>query len=80
MKNELKRRLLFISDMEKIIGKNRLTLRRWWEKGIFPEPSKIGVALVWRVETIEEWINNNVPGIKNVKLKQEFLTKKRGKK
>jgi prophage regulatory protein len=56
----LLRKLLYIYDLEQITGRNRLTLRRWWSKGLFPTPSKINAVLVWRKEVIDEWINTNV--------------------
>jgi predicted DNA-binding transcriptional regulator AlpA len=53
-----KRKLLFIQDVEQIIGRNRLTLRRWWSVGKFPKPTKLnGTALAWQTEVIEQWIN-----------------------
>ena len=52
--------LLFINDLERIIGKSRLTLRRWWEKGDFPKPVKInGKTLAWEASVIEDWIREN---------------------
>lgn len=57
----LSQQVLFITDLEKIIGRNRLTLRRWWSEGKFPEPVKLnGTTLVWHVESINEWINKNI--------------------
>lgn len=59
----LKQQLLFINDLEKIIGRNRLTLRRWWHAGKFPIPTKLnGTALAWHVSTIEQWISQNMNG------------------
>ncbi|PJE14688.1 AlpA family phage regulatory protein [Legionella sp.] len=58
---ELSQRILFITDLEKIIGRNRLTLRRWWMEGKFPIPVKLnGTTLAWQTETINEWINQNI--------------------
>jgi prophage regulatory protein len=58
---ELSQRVLFITDLEKIIGRNRLTLRRWWMEGKFPVPVKLnGTTLAWHAETINNWINMNV--------------------
>lgn len=52
-----KQKLLFIQDVEQIIGRNRLTLRRWWTAGKFPKPTKLnGTALAWKTEVIEQWI------------------------
>ena len=51
----------FTSDLEKIIGRDRLTLRRWWTKGTFPMPIKLNSrTLVWHTETIDNWINQNI--------------------
>ena len=56
----LKQQLLFIQDVEQIIGRNRLTLRRWWSAGKFPKPTKLnGTALAWQTEVIEQWITLN---------------------
>ncbi|AAU28623.1 TPA: AlpA family phage regulatory protein [Legionella pneumophila] len=53
-----KQKLLFIKDVEQIIGRNRLTLRRWWSAGKFPTPTKLnGTVLVWQTDVIEQWIN-----------------------
>ena len=37
----IKQQILFIDDLEKLIGRNRLTIRRWWEDGKFPAPNQI---------------------------------------
>ena len=53
--------LLFIDDLERIIGRNRLTLRRWWMAGKFPKPVKLhGNTLVWLASTVYEWINQTI--------------------
>lgn len=58
---ELPQQILFITDLEKIIGRNRLTLRRWWTDGKFPKPVKLhGTTLAWSSETITHWIKNNM--------------------
>ena len=57
----LSQQVLFITDLEKIIGRNRLTLRRWWEDGKFPRPVKLnGTTWVWHADGINEWIQQNV--------------------
>jgi predicted DNA-binding transcriptional regulator AlpA len=44
-----------------MIGRNRLTLRRWWESGKFPSPVKLhGTTLAWHCETIKNWIDENI--------------------
>jgi len=58
---KLSQQVLFITDLEKIIGRNRLTLRRWWLGGKFPKPVKLnGTTLAWHAESISDWINQNV--------------------
>ncbi len=58
---ELSQQVLFINDLEQIIGRNRLTLRRWWLEGKFPQPVKLnGSTLVWHSETINRWIEQNI--------------------
>lgn len=53
--------LLYIKDVETIIGKPRVTLRRWWEKGRFPKPKLMfGTRLAWRADVIKKWIKDNV--------------------
>ena len=49
-----------MKDLEEIIGRNRLTIRRWWEGGKFPPPVKLnGTTLAWHTETINDWIEQN---------------------
>lgn len=56
-----KQKLLFIQDVEQMIGRNRLTLRRWWIAGKFPAPTKLnGTALAWHVNVVDDWIRRNV--------------------
>jgi len=56
--NKMPQQILFITDLEKLIGRNRLTLRRWWMNGKFPTPIKLnGTTLAWHRETIHQWIN-----------------------
>lgn len=58
---ELKRRVLFIKDVEQIVGRNRLTLRRWWSAGKFPKPVKLNDSVLsWDHEIIEQWINQKI--------------------
>lgn len=57
----LSQQVLFITDLEIIIGRNRLTLRRWWLEGKFPPPVKLnGTTLAWHAEAINDWINQNI--------------------
>jgi prophage regulatory protein len=60
-KNKIPQQILFITDLEKLIGRNRLTLRRWWTDGKFPKPIKLnGTTLAWHTETINHWINHSI--------------------
>lgn len=59
--NKVKQQILFINDLEKLLGRNRLTLRRWWTSGKFPSPIKLhGTTLVWHAETVNDWIEKNI--------------------
>lgn len=59
--SETTQQIFFIDDLEKITGRNRLTLRRWWQSGKFPTPVKInGTTLAWHRDTIESWIKKTV--------------------
>lgn len=59
--NEIPQQVLFITDLEKLIGRNRLTLRRWWMSGKFPAPIKLnGTTLAWHRETISHWIEQSL--------------------
>ena len=65
---KLSQQVLFITDLEQIIGRNRLTLRRWWEDGKFPRPVKLnGTTLAWHAESINDWINQHIK-ISNTKV------------
>lgn len=58
---EISQQIFFITDLEKITGRNRLTLRRWWIDGKFPKPIKLnGTTLAWHIDTINKWINQNI--------------------
>lgn len=59
--NNHNQKILFIKDVEKMIGRTRFTLRRWWSDGKFPQPIKLnGTALAWHSVTIENWIGKNM--------------------
>lgn len=54
-------KVLFIPDLERIIGRNRVTLRRWWLTGKFPKPVKLnGTTLAWHSDEIEQWIDQTI--------------------
>ncbi len=58
---QMSQKVLFINDLEKIIGRSRATIRRWWLEGKFPQPIKLhGTTLAWPTKTIDEWINQNI--------------------
>ena len=58
---EVSQQVLFITDVEKIIGRNRLTLRRWWLEGKFPKPIKLnGTTLAWHAKKVYQWIDENI--------------------
>jgi len=58
---EFKQQVLFLKDVEQIIGRDRLTLRRWWLTGKFPRPVKIhDSVLSWHYAVIEDWINQTL--------------------
>jgi prophage regulatory protein len=63
----VKPKVFFIKDAELITGRNRLTLRRWWERNFFPKPTLINSRLAWRAEDIEQWINQHVQGVRHEK-------------
>ncbi len=59
--HEITQQVFFITDLEKIIGRNRLTLRRWWLIGKFPMPVKLNHStLAWHRDAIEQWIDQNI--------------------
>ncbi|HDV6747771.1 AlpA family phage regulatory protein [Legionella pneumophila serogroup 1] len=62
MTNPPERQLIYINELEQITGRSRVTLRRWWNKGKFPKPTKLhSSVLVWNALSIQQWINENVP-------------------
>ena len=61
----LKPKIYFIRDAEEVTRRNRLTLRRWWQKKLFPTPSLINNRLAWDAEVIEQWIKENLQGFTN---------------
>jgi len=59
--HQFKQQILFIRDVEEIIGRNRLTLRRWWVTGKFPKPVKLNNSVLsWHYDVIEQWIHQNL--------------------
>ena len=73
----LSQQVFFITDLEVIIGRNRLTLRRWWMDGKFPQPVKLnGTTLAWHSNVILDWINQNVKMAGASLIPSNFLIKK----
>lgn len=61
VEQRISQKVLFIPDIEKMIGRNRVTLRRWWMTGQFPRPVKLnGTTLAWHSDEIEEWIQKTI--------------------
>ncbi|STX50963.1 prophage regulatory protein-like protein [Legionella busanensis] len=59
---EVKQQVLFIKDVEQMIGRDRTTLRRWWLSGRFPKPVKLNDAVLsWNYKAIEQWIDQTLP-------------------
>jgi predicted DNA-binding transcriptional regulator AlpA len=44
-----------VSDLERRLGIERTTLRRWIRAGKFPEPERFGQRRVWRLDVVERW-------------------------
>lgn len=60
-RQDVTQQIFYITDLEKILGRNRLTIRRWWLEGKFPVPIKLnGTNLAWHTNTINEWISQNM--------------------
>lgn len=54
-------KILFIPDLERMIGRNRVTLRRWWLTDKFPRPVKLnGTTLAWHSDEIDQWIEQTI--------------------
>lgn len=53
----LKPKIYFIRDAEEVTRRNRLTLRRWWQKKLFPTPSLINNRLAWDADVIDHMKN-----------------------
>ena len=59
--HEITQQVLFIDDLERMIGRSRVTLRRWWLIGKFPRPVKLNHStLAWHRDAIEQWINHSI--------------------
>jgi prophage regulatory protein len=52
--------IFYIKDVEQVIGKPRITLRRWWNAKKFPSPKMINGRLAWRAEIIYQWVDENL--------------------
>ena len=60
MVNGLPQLIFFIKDIEKTVGKPRVTLRRWWREKKFPEPKMINGRLAWRADVIYQWLDSQM--------------------
>ncbi len=61
IQQRISQKVLFIPDLEKMIGRNRVTLRRWWLTDKFPRPVKLnGTTLAWHSDEIEQWIEQTI--------------------
>lgn len=56
--------VFYIKDVEQIIGKPRITLRRWWNVNKLPSPAMINGRLAWHSDVIHQWINEHL-GVSN---------------
>ncbi len=60
-KQPASQKVLFMSDVENMIGRSRVTLRRWWMSDKFPRPAKLNEStLAWSAKDIESWIEQNI--------------------
>lgn len=53
---EMQDTLLNLSDLLRILKAKRSTLYNWINEGLFPKGIKIGRAVRWHREDIEQWI------------------------
>ncbi len=61
IQQRVSQKVLFVPDLEKMIGRNRVTLRRWWLTGKFPRPVKLnGTTLAWHSDEIDQWIEHAI--------------------
>lgn len=55
---ELKPKIYFIKDIEDLVRRDRLTLRRWWNAGKFPVPTIIYGRVAWESDVVNLWLEN----------------------
>lgn len=77
MKDKLKNKFYYIKQVEELIGRHRLTLRRWWKNNKFPPPIVIFNRLAWRVEIIDKWIDKIKRGYVPFELKDYIENKEK---
>ena len=59
--HEITQQVFFINDLERMIGRSRTTLRRWWLLDQFPRPVKLNHStLAWHRNDVEQWIEENI--------------------
>jgi len=62
MKNEIRKMLIRINELEILLGVSKTTIWRWRQQPHigFPNPICIGSRLVgWKIDDIEAWIDEN---------------------
>ena len=45
------------------LGLSRRTLQRLQSKGVLPPPIRIGGSIRWRLDVVDEWIDNGCPSL-----------------
>jgi len=50
------RPVLFTSDLIKLTGRHRNTVRGWWKSGALQKPTKIGRCCSWPREVIVQFL------------------------
>jgi predicted DNA-binding transcriptional regulator AlpA len=50
--------IVFVPEVERIVGAHHTTIRRWWQTGQFPAPLRIGpIRIGWQRGVIRKWIS-----------------------
>lgn len=53
--------LLFFTDITERTRLTRPTIQKYIDNGTFPKPFKIGIRWAWKEETIDQWIEEQIP-------------------
>jgi predicted DNA-binding transcriptional regulator AlpA len=49
--------IVFVPEVERIVGAHHTSIRRWWRTGQFPAPLRIGPNRIgWQRGVIREWV------------------------